>query len=95
MIDPFRGSAHLTRKQEDPHELRDPKTPIEETLRTLDDLVRSGKVSYVACVNYNAWQLADAAWTARSEHLSPFVSSQNRYNLIDRPRRCRSRPWRP
>jgi aryl-alcohol dehydrogenase-like predicted oxidoreductase len=59
----------------------DPKTPIEETLRALDDLVRSGKVRYVACVNYHAWQLADAAWTARSEHLSP---SQNRYNLFDR-----------
>src|SRR5437870_113428 len=62
----------------------DPKTPIEETLRALDDLVHSGKVRYVACVNYNAWQLADAAWTARTEHLSPFISSQNRFNLIDR-----------
>ena len=62
----------------------DPKTPIEETLRALDDLVRSGKVRYIACVNYNAWQLADAAWTARSEHLSPFISSQNRFNLLNR-----------
>ncbi len=62
----------------------DPKTPIEETLRALDDLVRSGKVRYIACVNYSAWQLADAAWTARSEHLSPFISSQNRFNLLDR-----------
>src|SRR5262249_53340162 len=47
-------------------------------------LVRSGKVRYVACVNYRAWQLADAAWTARSGHLSPFISSQNRYNVFDR-----------
>ena len=62
----------------------DPKTPIEETLCTLDDLVRCGKVRYVACVNYKAWQLADTAWTARSEHLAPFISSQNCYNLLDR-----------
>ena len=62
----------------------DLKTPIEETLRALDDLVRSGKVRYIAGVNYNAWQLADAVWTARTEHLSPFVSSQNRFNLLDR-----------
>src|SRR5262249_37692220 len=62
----------------------DPKTPIEETLRTLDDLVRSGKVRYAACVNYRGWQLADAAWTARTEHINAFISSQNRYNVIDR-----------
>jgi aryl-alcohol dehydrogenase-like predicted oxidoreductase len=61
----------------------DPKTPIEETLHTLDDLVRSGKVRYVACVNHSAWQLADAAWTAQTHHLTPFISSQNRYNLIE------------
>jgi aryl-alcohol dehydrogenase-like predicted oxidoreductase len=64
--------------------LPDPKTPIAETLRVLDDLVRSGKVRYVACVNYRGWQLVDAAWTAHTEHLSPFISSQNRYNLLDR-----------
>jgi aryl-alcohol dehydrogenase-like predicted oxidoreductase len=62
----------------------DPKTPIDETLRALDDLVRSGKARYVACVNYHGWELADAAWTARTDHLSPFISSQNRYNLLDR-----------
>ena len=62
----------------------DPKTPIEETLRALDDLVRRGVVRYVGCVNYKAWQLADAAWTARTEHLTPFISAENRYNIMDR-----------
>lgn len=62
----------------------DPKTPIEETLHALDDLVRSGKVRYVACVNFRAWHLADAAWTARTEHISPFISAQDRYNVLER-----------
>ena len=43
----------------------DPDTPIEETLRALDDLVRQGKVRYIGCSNYPAWQLADALWTSR------------------------------
>lgn len=62
----------------------DPATPMEETLRALDDLVRQGKVRYVGCSNYAAWQLADAMWVARSAGLSPFVSSQSEYNLISR-----------
>ena len=62
----------------------DPKTPIEETLRTLDDMVRSGKVRYVGNSNYNGWQVADAAWTAKSEHLTPMISAQNAYSLLNR-----------
>lgn len=62
----------------------DPETPVEETLRALDDLVRQGKVRYIGCSNFAGWQLADAQWTARSGHLTPFVSAQNRYSLITR-----------
>lgn len=62
----------------------DPVTPIEETLQALDDLVRGGKVRYLGCSNFAGWQIADAAWTARTGGLSPFVSAQNEYNLLDR-----------
>ena len=62
----------------------DPGTPIEETLRALDDLVRSGKVRYLGNSNFNGWQLADADWTARHLGLNRFVSAQNLYNLLDR-----------
>jgi len=62
----------------------DPRTPVEETMRALDDLVRAGKVRYTGCSNYAAWQVADAQWIARDAHLAPFVSAQNQYNLLER-----------
>jgi len=62
----------------------DPDTPIEETLRALDDLIQAGKVRYIGNSNFNGWQLADADWTARSAGLNRFVSAQNLYNLLDR-----------
>jgi aryl-alcohol dehydrogenase-like predicted oxidoreductase len=62
----------------------DPTTPIEETLRALDDLVRSGKVRYIGCSNYPAWQLADALWTSSSANLARFDCVQPRYNLLFR-----------
>ena len=62
----------------------DPSTPIEETLRALDDLVRSGKVRYIGCSNFSAAQAVEAAWVARTEHLTPFVSLQNHFNLLNR-----------
>jgi aryl-alcohol dehydrogenase-like predicted oxidoreductase len=62
----------------------DPATPIEETLRALDDLVRSGKVRYIGTSNYAAWQVADAQWTARTEHLARPISVQHHYNLLRR-----------
>jgi aryl-alcohol dehydrogenase-like predicted oxidoreductase len=62
----------------------DAKTPIEETMRALDDLVRAGKVRYVGSSNFTAWHVVEAQWVARAEHLSPFVSVQNQYNLLDR-----------
>ncbi|MGE0222076.1 MAG: aldo/keto reductase [Acetobacteraceae bacterium] len=62
----------------------DARTPIEETLRALDDLVRQGKVRYVGCSNFPAWQVVEAAWTARSNGLNAFVSCQDEYSLIFR-----------
>ena len=62
----------------------DDGTPIEETLRALDDLVRSGKVRYVGASNYMAWQLARANLLAESNHWTPFVSIQNHYHMFER-----------
>jgi aryl-alcohol dehydrogenase-like predicted oxidoreductase len=62
----------------------DPRTPIEETLRALDDLIRQGKVRYVGCSNLPAWEMAEAEWTARVEHLNAFVSCQDEYSLLVR-----------
>ena len=62
----------------------DEVTPIEETLATLTDLVREGKIRYLGCSNFAGWQVADADWTARSAGLERFVSVQNRYSLLDR-----------
>ncbi len=62
----------------------DDVTPIEETLGTLTDLVREGKVRYIGCSNFAGWRIADAAWTAQTAGLEAFVSAQNRYSLLDR-----------
>jgi aryl-alcohol dehydrogenase-like predicted oxidoreductase len=62
----------------------DPETPIEETLRALDDLVTQGKVRYIGNSNFLGWQIADADWKARSAHWTPFVSAQNQYSLLER-----------
>ena len=62
----------------------DADTPIEESLRALDDLVHQGKVRYIGHSNFNGWQLADADWTARTQHLNHFVTAQNLYSLMDR-----------
>jgi aryl-alcohol dehydrogenase-like predicted oxidoreductase len=60
------------------------ETPIEETLEALNDLVQAGKVRYIGCSNFAAWQLVDAHWTAHSRNLTAFISAQNRYSLLDR-----------
>lgn len=62
----------------------DDATPIEETLRTLDDLVSSGKVRYVGASNYMAWQLARANLLADVRGWVPFVSIQNHYHMLER-----------
>lgn len=59
-------------------------TPIDETLRALDDLVRSGKVRYIACSNFAAWQLCKALWVSDRLALECFVCIQPPYNLITR-----------
>ncbi|MCC3274417.1 aldo/keto reductase [Arthrobacter sp. zg-Y20] len=62
----------------------DPLTPIEETLSALDDLVTSGKVRYIGHSNRAGWQIAEAEFVARMGGFTPFISSQNHYNLLDR-----------
>jgi aryl-alcohol dehydrogenase-like predicted oxidoreductase len=62
----------------------DPSTPIEETLRALDDLVRAGKVRYTGCSNFAAWQVSEAMWTSRCHNLNAFATSQPLYNLLQR-----------
>jgi aryl-alcohol dehydrogenase-like predicted oxidoreductase len=62
----------------------DPTTPIEETLRAMDDLVRAGKVRYVGCSNYPAWQIAQALWTSDKHNLARFDCDQPRYNILFR-----------
>jgi len=64
--------------------IADPRTPIEETLRALDDLVRQGKVRYIGCSTLSAWQVVEAQWTATHFGLDRFVACQERYNLLER-----------
>jgi aryl-alcohol dehydrogenase-like predicted oxidoreductase len=62
----------------------DPLTPIEETLRALDDLIRQGKVRYIGCSNFAAWQVVEALWTSRQCGLASFISCQDEYSLLMR-----------
>lgn len=62
----------------------DPLTPIEETLRAFDDLVRCGKVRYAACSNYPAWRLAEALRAAERLGVTGYIAIQPRYNLLYR-----------
>jgi len=62
----------------------DPKTPIEETLAALTELVSEGKVRYLGSSNLAGWQVVDASWTARSSGLEAFISAQNEYSWLDR-----------
>lgn len=62
----------------------DNATPIEETLRTLEDLLRQGKVRYIGCSNYLAWQLCKALWASDVNKLARFDCIQPPYNLITR-----------
>jgi len=62
----------------------DPLTPIEETLRALDDLVHQGKVRYIGCSNLPAWQVVESLWTSRKCNLYSFISCQDEYSLLVR-----------
>ncbi len=81
--------ASLTRLNTDRIDLyyqhiADPRTPIEETLRALDDLVHQGKVRYIGCSTLSAWQVVEAQWTSTHLGLDRFVACQERYNLLER-----------
>lgn len=62
----------------------DPRTPMEETLGALDDIVRSGKARYIGISNHPAWRIARALGTSEARGLASFVSVQPRYNLLFR-----------
>ena len=62
----------------------DPETPMDETLRALDDVVRAGKARHVGCSNYAAWQVARALGRSEAQGLARFDSVQPRYNLLFR-----------
>ena len=62
----------------------DANTPLEETLRTLDDLVKSGKVRYLACSNYSSWHLMKALAISEKQNLERFVGHQLYYSLVGR-----------
>lgn len=62
----------------------DETTPLEETLRAFDDLVRQGKVRYLGASNYSSWRLVQALWTSDRRGYAPYVCVQPRYNLVYR-----------
>jgi aryl-alcohol dehydrogenase-like predicted oxidoreductase len=84
----------------------DDKTPIEETLEALDDVVRAGKARYIGASSMHAWQFSKALYTSKLNGWSSFVSMQNHYNLLYREEEremaglCRDQgigvlPWSP
>lgn len=75
------GTDHI-----DLYQLHQPDlvTPVEETLAAMNDLVREGKVRYIGCSNFAAWEVVEAHWTASSAGLQPFVTAQNEYSLYNR-----------
>jgi len=64
--------------------IADKLTPIDETLRAFDDLVRQGKVRYIACSTLTSWQVVEAEWTSKTRNLEHFIACQERYSLLER-----------
>lgn len=64
--------------------IHDDDTPIEETLRTLDDLVKAGKVRYIGCSTFTPWEICEALWTSKLYNLNAFVTEQPQYSLLNR-----------
>src|SRR5579883_3553037 len=62
----------------------DPLTPIDETLRALDDLIRQGKVRYIGNSNFPAWRIAEAEHVARAMNVTRYISCQDEYSLVVR-----------
>jgi aryl-alcohol dehydrogenase-like predicted oxidoreductase len=71
----------------------DRATPIEETLRALDDLIRAGKVRYLGCSNLFEWEVVEALWVADKRNLTPFAIAQDFYNLLYRDIEKRMTPF--
>jgi aryl-alcohol dehydrogenase-like predicted oxidoreductase len=65
------------------HQL-DRVTPMAEIVAAMNELVDEGKVRYLGCSNFAAWEVTDAHWTATTQRLRPFVSAQNEYSLYNR-----------
>ncbi|MFA9477267.1 aldo/keto reductase [Phycisphaerales bacterium AB-hyl4] len=61
-----------------------PDCAIDETLRAMDDLVRAGKVRYIGCSTFAAWQVVESLWAADRHQLNRFVTEQPPYHLLDR-----------
>jgi aryl-alcohol dehydrogenase-like predicted oxidoreductase len=66
------------------HHRPDPKTPLEETVAALDELVVEGKVRYAGSSNYAGFRIADGDWIANVEHRTRMISAQNHYSLLER-----------
>ena len=62
----------------------DAHTPLEETLRALDDIIRQGKVRYIGCSNYPVWKVMESLWISDRRNLEEFVCLQYQYNLLNR-----------
>lgn len=62
----------------------DPLTPMEETLRALDDLIRHGKVRYIGISNHPAWKVVEALWISQELCINSFISCQDEYSLLVR-----------
>jgi aryl-alcohol dehydrogenase-like predicted oxidoreductase len=62
----------------------DPTTPLEETIRALDDLISMGKIRYMGNSNFAGWQIASSEWIARAIGTNRFISAQNEYSLLNR-----------
>ncbi len=62
----------------------DPDIPADETLRALDDLVRSGKVRYIGTSTYAAWQVVESLWVSKEHGLNRFICEQPPYHILDR-----------
>jgi len=62
----------------------DPFTPIDETLRALDDLVTQGKVRYIGCSNFEAWRMIESLWVSEKMNLERFVTNQLSYSILNR-----------
>ncbi|MBM3263330.1 MAG: aldo/keto reductase [candidate division Zixibacteria bacterium] len=62
----------------------DPNAPVEEVVRTLDDIVHQGKVRYIGCSNWPAYKIMEALWVSDRRNLAPFFCLQNQYSLLNR-----------